>query len=199
MLPLFSLAVYFIAKDRMDAYFRLPLGSLESSARTVGGSFHDLLYRGAAAFFIFGCIMLFRQRMEYAKQNRMSKQEIKDESKDSDGNPQTKQRIRRLQRDNRRRQMMREVPKATAVIVNPTHYAVAIKYSMESMSAPAVVAKEKTTWPSEFARWPSIIRCRSLRILRLRRHCINQPRSGRKFRRTFTAPWRKSWLISTSS
>jgi flagellar biosynthetic protein FlhB len=143
MLPLFMFAVYSIARDRIDEYFMLPLAPLESSSRKVATSFHDLLYRGAAVFFVFGCITLFRQRLQYAKEMRMSKQEIKDEHKDSDGNPQTKQRIRRIQRDMRRRQMMREVPKATAIIVNPTHYAVAIKYSMDAMSAPMVVAKGK--------------------------------------------------------
>jgi flagellar biosynthetic protein FlhB len=143
MLPLFSMAVYYIAKDRIGEFFMLPLATLETSSRKIGASFHELLYRGAAVFFVFGSITLFRQRLDYAKQMRMSKQEIKDESKDSDGNPQTKQRIRRIQRDMRRRQMMREVPKATAVIVNPTHFAVAIKYSMDSMTAPMVVAKGK--------------------------------------------------------
>ena len=143
MLPLFSLAVFYIARDRLSEYFMLPMAALEASIRRVGESFHSLLYRGAAVFFLFGAITLFRQRMEYEKDLRMSKQDIKDESKESDGNPQTKQRIRRIQRDLRRRQMMREVPNATAVIVNPTHYAVAIKYSMESMSAPTVVAKGK--------------------------------------------------------
>jgi flagellar biosynthetic protein FlhB len=143
MLPLFGLAVYYIARDRIDEYFMLPLGALESSTQRIAVSFHDLLYRGAAVFCVFGAITLFRQRLQYANDMKMSKQDIKDESKDSDGNPQTKQRVRRIQRDMRRRQMMRDVPKATAVIVNPTHYAVAIKYSMESMSAPTVVAKGK--------------------------------------------------------
>ena len=63
--------------------------------------------------------------------------------KETEGNPQIKARIRRLQRDLARRKMMKEVPKATAVIVNPTHYAVAIRYEMESMAAPLVVAKGK--------------------------------------------------------
>jgi flagellar biosynthetic protein FlhB len=143
MLPLFSLAVYYIARDRINEYFMLPMATLESGAMRVAASFHDLLYRGAAAFLLFGTITLFRQRLQYANDMKMSKQDIKDESKDSDGNPQTKQRVRRIQRDMRRRQMMRDVPKATAVIVNPTHYAVAIRYSMESMSAPTVVAKGK--------------------------------------------------------
>jgi flagellar biosynthetic protein FlhB len=143
MLPVFACAVYYIARDRIDEYLMLPLAAFESSVHTVAKSFHDLLYRGAAAFFVFGVITLFRQRQQYAKDLRMSKQDIRDEAKESDGNPHTKQRVRRLQRDMRRRQMMREVPKATAVIVNPTHYAIAIKYSMDSMSAPTVVAKGK--------------------------------------------------------
>ena len=73
----------------------------------------------------------------------MSKQEIRDEAKESDGNPQTKARVRRLQRDMRQRHMMRDVATATAVIVNPTHYAVAIRYDQGKSAAPVVVAKGK--------------------------------------------------------
>jgi flagellar biosynthetic protein FlhB len=63
--------------------------------------------------------------------------------KEAEGNPQMKGRIRRLQRERMRRQMMKEVATATAVVVNPTHFAVAIRYQMESMAAPRVVAKGK--------------------------------------------------------
>ena len=63
--------------------------------------------------------------------------------KEMEGSPQIKARIRRLQMAMRRRHMMKDVPKATAVIVNPTHYAVAIRYDMEAMPAPIVVAKGK--------------------------------------------------------
>ena len=73
----------------------------------------------------------------------MTKQEVKEEAKESEGNPQIKQRVRRIQRDLARRNMMKEVPQATAVLVNPTHYAVAIRYDMDSMAAPRVVAKGK--------------------------------------------------------
>jgi len=72
---------------------------------------------------------------------KMSKQDLRDESKETEGNPQMKGRIRRLQRDLARRNMMKDISKATAVIVNPTHYAVAIRYEMESMAAPLVLAK----------------------------------------------------------
>ena len=77
------------------------------------------------------------------KSLRMTKLEVRDELKETEGNPQIKQRVRRIQRDLARRNMMKEIPNATAVIVNPTHYAVAIRYDMEGMAAPRVLAKGK--------------------------------------------------------
>ena len=73
----------------------------------------------------------------------MSREEIREEIKQMEGNPQMRARIRRLQRDHARRQMMKEVPRATAVVVNPTHFAVALRYQMDSMATPSVVAKGK--------------------------------------------------------
>jgi flagellar biosynthetic protein FlhB len=73
----------------------------------------------------------------------MTKQEVREELKETDGNPQIKSRVRRIQRDLARRNMMQEIPKAAAVVVNPTHFAVALRYDAESMAAPKVVAKGK--------------------------------------------------------
>lgn len=81
--------------------------------------------------------------MQHRKGLRMSKQEIKDEHKESEGSPEVKMRIRRLQRDMARRSMFKDIPTATAVIVNPTHYSVAIRYAPGSAGAPTVVAKGK--------------------------------------------------------
>ena len=80
------------------------------------------------------------QRWEYEKGMRMSRQEIKDEFKNSEGNPAIKGRIRRLQREMARKRMMAAVPTADVVITNPTHLAVALKYDQKK-SAPYVVAK----------------------------------------------------------
>jgi flagellar biosynthetic protein FlhB len=74
---------------------------------------------------------------------RMSKQDIKDENKHNEGDPHTKQRIRRMRRELLRRRMMQQVPQATAVVVNPTHFAVAIRFDSETMASPVVVAKGK--------------------------------------------------------
>lgn len=81
------------------------------------------------------------QLWDHAKQLRMSLQEIKDENKESDGNPEIKGRIRNLQREMARKRMMAEVPRADVIITNPTHYAVALKYDQSKVRAPIVVAK----------------------------------------------------------
>ena len=94
-------------------------------------------------FVVFGAVDLLRQKRRYQQDLKMSKQEIRDEFKEVEGSPLMKQRIRKLRRDMARRRMMQEVPTATAVIVNPTHYAVALKYDMSAPGAPRVVAKGK--------------------------------------------------------
>jgi flagellar biosynthetic protein FlhB len=81
------------------------------------------------------------QRWEFERSIRMSKQEIKEELRQTEGDPQVRARIRALQREAARKRMMAEVPKADVVITNPTHYAVALRYDAESMAAPTVVAK----------------------------------------------------------
>lgn len=81
------------------------------------------------------------QLWSHAKRLRMSKQEIRDEMKQSDGRPEVKGRLRRMQMEASKRRMMEKVPGADVVVTNPTHYAVALKYSGEGMRAPRVVAK----------------------------------------------------------
>jgi flagellar biosynthetic protein FlhB len=107
----------------------------------VASSIQALLWKASFVFMVFGAVDLLRQKRRYTQDLKMSKQEIRDEFKEVEGSPLMKQRIRKLRRDMARRRMMHEVPKATAVIVNPTHYAVALKYDLNSPGAPRVVAK----------------------------------------------------------
>ena len=81
------------------------------------------------------------QLFQYKRSLRMTRQELRDEAKEQDGRPETKQRIRQMQQLVARRRMMHKVPAADVVIVNPTHFAVALKYDANRMSAPQVVAK----------------------------------------------------------
>jgi len=87
------------------------------------------------------------QLYQYRQSLLMTRQELRDEAKESDGRPETKQRIRQMQQTIARRRMMHKVPAADVVIVNPTHFAVALKYDAKNMRAPLVVAKgEKPSW-----------------------------------------------------
>lgn len=81
------------------------------------------------------------QIYDFTKKMKMSLQEVKDEHKETEGKPEVKQRIRRLQYEVSQRKMMQDVPDADVVITNPTHYAVALKYHSEGMEAPVLVAK----------------------------------------------------------
>jgi len=143
ILPVCGYAVYLIARERIDGLLLLPLFGVPAGTRMIGESILTLLWRAAGLFVVFGLVNLVRQKKQYEGDLRMSRQEIKDEAKEMEGSPQIKARIRRLQMAMRRRHMMKDVPTATAVIVNPTHFAVAIRYEMETMSAPVVVAKGK--------------------------------------------------------
>jgi flagellar biosynthetic protein FlhB len=81
------------------------------------------------------------QLFQYKRSLRMTRQELRDEAKENDGRPETKQRIRQMQQAMARRRMMHKVPTADVVIVNPTHFAVALKYDANRMRAPQVIAK----------------------------------------------------------
>lgn len=89
----------------------------------------------------FALLDYLYQRWEFEKSIRMSKQEVKEEYRQSEGDPLIKSRIKRLQREMARKRMMANVPRADVVITNPTHLAVAIQYDQEQMNAPIVLAK----------------------------------------------------------
>ena len=143
LVAVFGATIYWIVTKSGERLLMIPLSSFQVGLETLRSLCMDLLWKGAALFLLFGFVDFLRQKRRFSKQMRMSKQDIRDEAKEAEGNPQTKMRIRRLQRDVRRRRMMDEVRTATAVVVNPTHYAVAIRYHHDTMAAPLVVAKGK--------------------------------------------------------
>ena len=143
LLPVFGAAAWVVASDSAAVFLRLPFQAVEAGLAQVGDAIRSLLWKAAAVLFLWGVFDLVRQRRRHHAEMKMTKQEVRDEARENEGHPQIKGRIRRLQRDLLRRRMMSEVPSATAVVVNPTHYAVAIRYQMEMMAAPVVVAKGK--------------------------------------------------------
>jgi len=114
-----------------------PLASLALSGEISG----RMLIAATIILFLLAVLDFFYQRFALLKQLRMTKQEVKDEYKQQEGDPQVKARVRQLRRDRARKRMMANVPKADVVITNPTHYAIALQYDAEKMKAPKLVAK----------------------------------------------------------
>ncbi|MDH4134150.1 MAG: flagellar biosynthesis protein FlhB [Gammaproteobacteria bacterium] len=110
---------------------------LMQAGQIVGWSFLVL----SLATVIIAAVDVPFQLWSHARQLRMTRQEVRDEYKESEGKPEVKQQIRRMQRAMAERRMMQEVPKADVIVTNPTHYAVALRYEAGRMRAPKVVAK----------------------------------------------------------
>ncbi|AKR43353.1 flagellar biosynthesis protein FlhB [Methylophilus sp. TWE2] len=132
---------YAIVKKDLQPMLGLSQMPLEASISTV----RDYMVTGfltiASALVLIAVIDVPYQLYQYAQKHKMTKQELKDESKESEGSPEIKGRIRQQQREMARRRMMSNVPQADVVITNPTHYAVAIRYKEGENGAPVVVAK----------------------------------------------------------
>ncbi len=103
----------------------------------------DIIIRISLVLIIIAIFDYVWQRFEHERQMKMTKQEVKEERKQMDGDPMVKSRIRSLQREMARRRMMEQVPKATVVVTNPTHLAIAIRYEPLESDTPIVVAKGK--------------------------------------------------------
>jgi len=98
--------------------------------------------RACYVIFVLAVLDYVYQKWEFEQNLKMTKQEVKDEAKQTEGDPMVKGRIRSIQREMARRRMMKEVPKADVVVTNPTHYAIALVYKPEEkMTAPKIIAK----------------------------------------------------------
>ncbi len=100
-----------------------------------------VLMTALAALAVIAGLDYFWQRIQFLKRNRMSKQEIKEEYRQNEGDPTIKAKIRQIRHERARKRMMARVPEATVVLMNPTHYAVALQYESGKMAAPICVAK----------------------------------------------------------
>jgi flagellar biosynthesis protein FlhB len=132
---------YIVVKGELDRMLVLMDQSVWGMMIYLGNISFKILLATTIVLIILAILDYIYQRWEYEKSLRMTKQEIKDEYKNTEGDPMIKARIRRIQREIAHKRMMAQVPKADVIITNPTHLAVAIKYDHENMMAPMVVAK----------------------------------------------------------
>jgi len=134
---------YYTVKAELEGTLSLTGQSVWGITAYIGGMTFKIMLRTCWVLIILAILDYIFQLRQYEKGLRMSKQEIKDEHKEMEGEPLIKARIRRLQREMARRRMMANVPKADVVITNPDHIAVALKYDSLRMEAPLVLAKGK--------------------------------------------------------
>jgi flagellar biosynthetic protein FlhB len=136
-----SVILYQIIKSDLRAVARTIDMNIMDSAVYVLDAIMDMVIKVSMVFLAIAGFDYFYQWWDYERQIKMSKQEMKEEYKQTEGNPEIKGRIRNLQRERARSRMMQSVPTADVIIRNPTHYAVALRYDIEKDNAPVLLAK----------------------------------------------------------
>jgi flagellar biosynthetic protein FlhB len=156
LIPALLLAVF--ALQRIGRQWKLPPFSMTRLLYLTKDAY-DLLLAAAWLLFAWAAVDYMVERHSREERLKMSRQEQRDEFKESEGNPQIRSRIRNLQRLARRRKMQADVARAAVVITNPSHYAVALDFDFESMEAPTVLAKGQNLIAEEIkeqARWAGV-------------------------------------------
>jgi flagellar biosynthetic protein FlhB len=125
-------------RERLAQSFSLDPAGVASLAHAL---IFKVLMAGLAVLAVIAVVDYVYQRQRFMSRHRMSRQELKDELKQSEGDPQIKARIRQIRLERAKKRMIAAVPEATVIIANPTHYAVALKYESGKMRAPVCVAK----------------------------------------------------------
>lgn len=141
MISIIMIVVYNTVKSKMNILLTFYDVGLNTALSTISSIIIDLGIKISAVFLIVGFADLFYQRIKFKNDNMMTKQEIKDEFKNTEGDPQVKGQIKRRMQEVSRRRMMQQLPEADVVITNPTHFAVALKYEPDAGKAPVVIAK----------------------------------------------------------
>jgi len=155
---LLYMAVAILRRDWLQMIHATQMG-LPAEMRWLAGVLHEFSWKGGMILLAWSVADYGLQRWNYERSLRMSKQDIRDESKELEGNPTTRGRIRRRRREMRRRQMMQQVRRATVVITNPDEFAVALEYIPQKMPAPVVLAKGRGELAQKIkreARWHEI-------------------------------------------
>lgn len=132
---------FFVLWMRIDEVLILSHKSLPAALRTVGSLTMQMGIAASIALLFLSLFDYLYQRYDFEKNIRMSKQDIKDEYKNTEGDPLIKSKVKQKQREMAMSRMMQEVPKADVIITNPTHYAIALKYDEQKDDAPIVIAK----------------------------------------------------------
>lgn len=136
-----SIIIWFYIQDKIEEIAALRWAWSDQLMAAIAKLVLGLMIRVCIAILIVGLADMVFQKWKYIEDLKMTRQEVKQEHKDIEGSPEVKSRIRKLQYQVALKRFLQEVPKASVVLVNPTHYAVALRYDPKTMESPILVAK----------------------------------------------------------
>lgn len=140
-LVLIGFVSYLVIKNDFDEILKTPDISIALALKSVLFTGFKIIIWSTVLLMVLAVPDYFFQKREFIESLKMTKQEMKEEIKETVGDPHIRARMREMQREIAMKNMIREVPKADVVVTNPTHYAVALRYDRETMDAPALIAK----------------------------------------------------------
>lgn len=136
-----ALVVYYTISGRLTEILAAADTGLGAGIAALTSVTYSMALQAAGVLLVIAIFDYAWQFYQHRQSLLMTKQEVRDETRQQDGSPEVKSRVRRIQREMSQRRMMAQIPKADAVIVNPTHFAVAVRYDSEKMAAPKIIAK----------------------------------------------------------
>lgn len=140
-ITLVGLVVYTAIKSELDHVIHLHTFTYSGVMNILSELVNKSLLAVCGVMGVIAVLDYLYQRMEHLKSLRMTKQEVKEELKQTEGNPEIKAKLKAIRMEKAKKRMMAEVPKADVIITNPTHYSIALKYNSDDMPAPQVIAK----------------------------------------------------------
>lgn len=172
-----SIVVVLVLWDDYFATLDLMFSDPVTMFSTMASDLNEIMIVILFATAVLAIADLFWSRHHWYTELMMTKQEVKEEMKQAQGDPIVKSRLRSMQRDRARKRMISSVPRATLVIANPTHYAVALRYVREESDAPIVVAMGQDLVALKIREIAEKTACRCSRTRRLRAPCLHKSRS----------------------
>ena len=189
---------YTSIKDNANDLFALYDLGLNQAVALVGTLIINTGIKISIVYLVIGLADFIYQKHKFNEDMKMTKQEVKDEYKNTEGDPQIKGRQRRKMQEVSQKRMMQDVPKADVVITNPTHFAVALKYEAKSQFCPGCPCKRRRLpCAKRLRKWRGRIKLKLLKISLWHVCSITMLMWEQKFRRSFTRLWQKFLLPYT--
>jgi flagellar biosynthesis protein FlhB len=192
------IVVFVQLHDQVPMFYQLAHASPYDLVMWVEGTAYGIGIRFGLLFFVLGMADFFWEKHRLTDSLKMTKTEVKDEHRQQEGNPEMRQAVKQRQRASARRRMMAAIPRATVVVTNPTHFAVALEWDEITMDAPVLTCKGADLMARRIRELAREHNIRSWKTRPSRERSTTRSSWIRPFRRRFTRPWPRSSRSSIS-